>query len=427
MEIIIKAIPFLIAGLFAIVGLAKAVGTEFFKQKYKHWNMSNGARILIGASEIITAGLLLYPPTQVIGAWAVTVIMTGAIAVLIIVSEYKRIALPLLFWGLAVVLLYQSNPEILSSPMLVLQVVGMAIAALLFAYPITPMNKEGEKEMLSTGVEVTHHFKKTLNGVRYHYVETGVENKETVVIVPGAPESWYAFFYVISALSEHFRVIALDLKGYGQTDADLDGNHSFEHTSKEIVALVDNLGIDRFYLMGHDRGTVATDQMIAIEGMNKRILKYVRMQQSFNEPHGDPVPPHRLMKSFAATILYKTRWIMPILYNKSGYVKYRLPKEVVQRLDKEFKFEGQNLKMPLSFKTTSFDKELKDRHDYIFEKMTMPTLILQGKHDPGQHPEEYENSPDFIKKGRVQFIEASHFFHLEKPKETCEAVLDFLK
>ena len=44
--------------------------------------------------------------------------------------------------------------------------------------------------------------------------------------------------------------------------------------------------------------------------------------------------------------------------------------------------------------------------------MTMPVLFLQGKNDPGQHPEEYENTPDFVKNGRVQFIDGNHFFQL---------------
>ena len=427
MEIILKIILYLIAGVFMVVGIAKAIGIEALKKEYKRWNISSPIRVLIGVLEIITAGLLLFTSTQLIGMWAVTIIMIGAFAVLIIVSEYKRVILSLLFWVLAIYFLNETYSIEYTSPMILAEVIFMIITVVFFAYKPTPMNTEGEKETLPTGVEVTHRFKETLNGVKYHFVEASETNKDVVVMIPGAPETWFAFYYVLSVLSEDFRVLSLDLKGYGQTDADLDGDHRFEHISQEIIALLDNLGIDKFYLVAHDRGAMAADHIVATKSMNERIVKYVRMQQSCNEPHGYPRPPFGLMRSFLGTMFFKFRWAMTIVYTYSIFVSHKIPKEIVRRLEKEFKFKDINLKMPLSYKTTTFEKELKDRHDFIFEKMTMPTLILQGKFDPGQHPEEYENATKFIKNGQVQFIEANHFLHLERPKETSEAILAFLK
>ena len=56
----------------------------------------------------------------------------------------------------------------------------------------------------------------------------------------------------------------------------------------------------------------------------------------------------------------------------------------------------------------------------------MPVLILQGKYDPGQHPEEYEHSHTIIPNARVQFVEAGHFFHVEAPEVTSDIFLDFI-
>ncbi|MEM7658581.1 MAG: alpha/beta hydrolase, partial [Bacteroidota bacterium] len=60
------------------------------------------------------------------------------------------------------------------------------------------------------------------------------------------------------------------------------------------------------------------------------------------------------------------------------------------------------------------------------ETLTMPVLFLQGKNDPGQHREEYENTPDFVKNGRVQFIDGNHFFQLGAPEAATAAMRDFL-
>ncbi|MEL6344857.1 MAG: alpha/beta hydrolase [Myxococcota bacterium] len=80
----------------------------------------------------------------------------------------------------------------------------------------------------------------------------------------------------------------------------------------------------------------------------------------------------------------------------------------------------------LQYRTTSFQQELPDRHAFLFAKMTMPVLFLQGRHDPGQHPEEYENTPGFVANGRVPFIDGNHFFHLGAPDATTAAVRAFL-
>ena len=289
----------------------------------------------------------------------------------------------------------------------------------------TPMNQPGDTEQITETCTLTHHFEEAL-GVRYHYVTAGNKQHPTVVMIHGFPESWYCFHPQISALSSRYYVVALDLKPYGQTAKDLDGDHSFSHIAEEIKALLDQIGIEQFHLISHDRGTIAADHLLSKSGMQQRVTSYIRMQQSFNEPHGKPEPPHKLMGSFWGSLAFRLRFSMWAVYTASPYTKLPIPKKVVRRIEKEFKFRHTALAVPLSFKTTSFAQELKDRQDFIFECMTMPTLILQGRFDPGQHPEEYEHSHTLIPNGRVQFVEAGHFFHVETPEATSRVFLDFI-
>ena len=58
--------------------------------------------------------------------------------------------------------------------------------------------------------------------------------------------------------------------------------------------------------------------------------------------------------------------------------------------------------------------------------MTMPILILQGRYDPGQHPEEYVHSHEFAADLRVEFVEANHFTHIENPAAVNQAIRRFL-
>ena len=70
--------------------------------------------------------------------------------------------------------------------------------------------------------------------------------------------------------------------------------------------------------------------------------------------------------------------------------------------------------------------EYRDRHESLFAHMTMPILILQGRWDPGQHPEEYARSKRVRAGPPGEFVEASHFSHLENPTAVNHAIRRFL-
>ncbi len=190
--------------------------------------------------------------------------------------------------------------------------------------------------------------------------------------------------------------------------------------------MLDTIGVEQFNLGGHDRGSVIADHLLNVEGMEDRVLRYVRMQQSANEPHGDPQPPHHVFAQSWFPTLMKWTGFPRVAYAAGGYRVEGITKEVLDRLDHEVKFKGVAEASPRQFDNTSLEQELSDRHEMLFAKMTMPVLFLQGRLDPGQHVEEYENTPDFVTNGRVQFLDGNHFFQLEVPDEASAAIREFL-
>jgi pimeloyl-ACP methyl ester carboxylesterase len=63
----------------------------------------------------------------------------------------------------------------------------------------------------------------------WHYVEAG--EGEPIVFLHGLPESWYSWHYQLESLSDDYRVIAVDLKGYGQSDKS-DGDYHPQRCGK---------------------------------------------------------------------------------------------------------------------------------------------------------------------------------------------------
>ena len=71
--------------------------------------------------------------------------------------------------------------------------------------------------------EIKHHTIHA-NNIRQHYVEAG--EGVPVVLLHGFPETSYAWRHQIPELAKKYRVIAPDLRGYGETDKQVQGTTS---------------------------------------------------------------------------------------------------------------------------------------------------------------------------------------------------------
>jgi pimeloyl-ACP methyl ester carboxylesterase len=98
--------------------------------------------------------------------------------------------------------------------------------------------------------EFEHHCA-FVNGQKIHYVKAG--QGDPVVLLHGWPQTWYMWRKVIPALSERYTVIAPDLRGFGQSSKPLDG-YDKRTVATDIYALVQSLGFEKIFLVGHDFG-----------------------------------------------------------------------------------------------------------------------------------------------------------------------------
>jgi pimeloyl-ACP methyl ester carboxylesterase len=89
-------------------------------------------------------------------------------------------------------------------------------------------------------------------GIRFHVAEAGT-GRDAVLLLHGWPQHWYEWRHLIPALADRHRVIAMDLRGFGWSDAPPDG-YLKEDMASDVLAVLDALGIERVKLVGHDWG-----------------------------------------------------------------------------------------------------------------------------------------------------------------------------
>jgi pimeloyl-ACP methyl ester carboxylesterase len=101
----------------------------------------------------------------------------------------------------------------------------------------------------ATIAEVEHHTA-SVNGTILHYVSAGSKGSP-ILLVHGFPESWWTFHKLIPLLAKTHRVVAVDLRGFGDSD-NKPGNYDSATIAEDLHQLIQTLGLGAVHLAGQD-------------------------------------------------------------------------------------------------------------------------------------------------------------------------------
>jgi pimeloyl-ACP methyl ester carboxylesterase len=112
----------------------------------------------------------------------------------------------------------------------------------------------GAREEILSGMideSIFEHHTATVGEVRLHYVTAG--SGDAVVLLHGWPQTWFEWRRIIPALAAKYTVVAPDLRGLGDSSKP-QGGYDKRTVADDIYKLVQKLGFERIYLVGHDWG-----------------------------------------------------------------------------------------------------------------------------------------------------------------------------
>lgn len=100
--------------------------------------------------------------------------------------------------------------------------------------------------------EVTHGFAD--NGdVRIHYATVG--EGPLVVMIHGFPDFWYSWRHQMAGLKDHFKVVAIDQRGYNKSSKPQGvENYAMPLLVSDVEAVIKHFGRDKATVVGHDWG-----------------------------------------------------------------------------------------------------------------------------------------------------------------------------
>jgi len=106
------------------------------------------------------------------------------------------------------------------------------------------------------------------NGITLNARISDERNKPPLLLLHGHPQTHLIWHRVAPKLAEHFTLVAVDLRGYGDSDkpaSDASVNHapySKRVMAQDMVSVMQTLGFARFKVLAHDRGARVTHRML---------------------------------------------------------------------------------------------------------------------------------------------------------------------
>jgi pimeloyl-ACP methyl ester carboxylesterase len=117
----------------------------------------------------------------------------------------------------------------------------------------------------------------TANGIRLHYLDWGGLGP-VLILIHGGLDNAHIFDDLAPAFTDHFRVIAYDLRGHGRSDAK--GPFDTTTRTKDLRGLMDSLGIAKAHLAGWSLGG---NEITAMAGTHsERVDRIVYLEGAYD-------------------------------------------------------------------------------------------------------------------------------------------------
>lgn len=264
------------------------------------------------------------------------------------------------------------------------------------------------------------HHTTDVDGQRWHWVETGKADGPAVVLLHGIPESWRCWRQQMPALSGQFRVIAPDLKGYGQSEK-AEGDYSGSNVARETLLFLDQIGVTSFHLAGHDWGVMIADNICNLAP--DRVERYVRCCLSLHTYDARNSLHHQwngMNPEKATALMADANSFVRVWFDTSCKPELRPDEAEIQEIINEFSYPGVAEAVPRYF------RDIRKSEPVDYSKFTMPVLYIHGEHDPRQ-PIEYARGMEEHVPGlqAILVLDAGHFVTWEQPEQVTNAMMWF--
>lgn len=270
------------------------------------------------------------------------------------------------------------------------------------------------------------------NGIRLHYVTQG--EGPLMLLLHGFPEFWYSWRNQIPEFAKDYKVVALDLRGYN--DSDKPANQS-AYVMAEFIAdvkgVIEGLGYDRGVLVGHDwGGAIAWSFAYAHPEMVEKLIV-------LNIPHPAKfaqglLTPQQLLRS-SYIFFFQLPLLPEIVFQlddfkllEQMFCGMAVNKNAFSTADieayKNAFAKRDTLTAALNYYRNLFQSGLGSRS---WSVLAVPTLMIWGEDDIPLGKELTYGTEQYVRDFQIKYIpNCSHWVQQERPDLVNQYIREFL-
>ena len=280
----------------------------------------------------------------------------------------------------------------------------------------------------------------TINTERgaFHYREFGDRNHPAAVLIHGYPQSGRCWEEVANELADDYFLIAPDLRGLGDSNRDLRKElYPKDQLAKDIIGLLDHLGIREFLLAGHDWGGAVVQEMTY--AVPERIRKLAILNF--------PILNNRLgqQKAYAklGQYLFKPFWYqffmsypqLPEKFmagNEEFWIRFchrgltnPIPEDAILEYARCYQVEGTITTGANYYRTMRDDFKRWATTAYANVRHQPPTLIIHGEKDQVVIKDYFEGVDACFEEVDIRYVDSGHFVMDEQPEAVASHLRTF--
>lgn len=272
----------------------------------------------------------------------------------------------------------------------------------------------------------------TTNGIKLHYVTQG--EGELMVMLHGFPEFWYSWRHQIPEFAQNFKVVAVDLRGYNESDKpSKQSAYVMDEFIKDIEGVIKGLGYDRCVLVGHDwGGAIAWSFAYAHPDMVERLIV-------LNLPHPAKFAegfrtPQQLLRS-AYIFFFQLPLLPELLLQASDYQPIEsafkgmaVNKSAFTQADIEA-YKDAAAKRGALTATLNYYRNVWQQGllNYNWGILEVPTLMIWGEDDTALGKELTYGTEAYVRDFQIKYISnCSHWVQQEQPQLVNQYMREFL-
>lgn len=255
------------------------------------------------------------------------------------------------------------------------------------------------------------------DSIQWHYLEGG--HGEPLVLLHGFNANADHFCRVSGVLGAHFRILAPDLPGFGETRFDRLDSFRIEDTAARILSWLDSMGVHRFYLGGNSMGGYLAVAMARLAPERVRGL-WLLAPGGLRNAQLSPVFEEVAEDRHNPLVVRNTsdfRRLMDYCFVRPPWIPGPLIRLLARRAE-----QGRELAQQI-FNAMRFESAPLEE---LAQGLQVPALVVWGQADQVLHPSGARLMGELMPRTRILILDkVGHLPMLEAPKTSAEAWLSF--